>query len=175
MTSERIGKVIGKGFEAKVFASSFDEKRVIKELPLIKKSGQKIIDMTENIMKTIEIMRLASENEIGPKLYDIFYSQDGKHIYIEMEKIEPCNPQKKDVDEIIELFEKMFRQKFVTFDFEYGKTEKNKWIIFDYGVSKMYPSYKDAIKGAIENDMFEDVGLGYYNPKLEQHFKKKVV
>jgi hypothetical protein len=46
MSRQRIGQVIG--FEGTVFASSFDNEKVIKEIPLFKKRGPKKTDVTEN-------------------------------------------------------------------------------------------------------------------------------
>lgn len=175
---QKIGQMIGHGFEGKVFASSQDNKRVIKEIALKKSRNKRQIDMTEQVIGTIEIMKLASANDIGPEVYDIFYNQDKSKVYIEMERVEVIEPTSRDVDKIIELYEKMLRKKFVTFDFQFAKRiygeKRGQWVMIDYGVVERYESYKDALRGLIENDLLADTGLGYYNAELERHFMEKM-
>jgi hypothetical protein len=170
--------MIGRGFEGKVFASSLDDKRVIKEIPLVRKRGQRQIDTTTEVMKTIEIMTLASECGVGPELYDIFYNEDRKKIYIEMERVEVSEPTARDVDKIIDLYEKMLRKKFVNFDFQFAKRvsgqKKGEWVMLDFGVSETYDNYREAVQGLIDSDLLSDTGLGYYHPKLQKHFEEKV-
>jgi hypothetical protein len=115
---------------------------------------------------------------VGPQLYDIFYDEKREHVYVEMERVEVSEPTDKDVNKIIDLYEKMLRHKFMTYDFQFAKRihgeKKGEWVIIDFGVSEMYANYKEAVRGIIDSGLLENTGLGYYNRKLEQHFESKV-
>jgi len=172
--TQRVGQLLGSGYEGKVFASSLDHHKVIKEFLLFKKSGSQTIDNSSNILQVIEISKLAAAAGVGPKIYDIFYGADGKKIYIEMDRVIPTHPSEKDVDDIIHLYEKMLRHRFVSFDSEFAKNPRTgDWVFIDFGVTKTYPSYKQALHDAIANDLFQDVGAGYYHKKLASHFQQK--
>lgn len=176
MQRQRIGQTIGKGLQGTVFADTKDHSRVLKELRLVRRRGGVQISIRKEIEDTIEIMRLASEKQIGPRVYNVFYDTDGKKIYIEMDRVIPAHPTEKDVDSIIRLYEKMFENHFVSFDSEFARdpNRKHAWILIDFGVAHRYPSYQEAVRAAVENDMFADTGIGYYHPKLEKHFHKKM-
>lgn len=168
---QRIGHVIGRGLEGKVFADTKDHSRVLKEFRVFRKRQGIKVSVLKEIEGTIGIMRLASENKIGPRVYNVFYGRDGAHVYVEMDRVTPASPTGKDVDSIIRLYDNMFHHRFVSFDSEFARDADGEWIMLDFGVAQRYPSYHQAVKAAVENDLFADVGVGYYHPKLEKHFR----
>lgn len=172
---QRLGKRIGSGFQGTVFASSLDDKKVIKRIPLFKKKGGKKVDASGDVKKTIHFMKLASDAGVGPVVYEVFYDND--NVYIEMEHVSVQDPTKDDADDIIRLYEKMLRNNFLTYDSEFARRlhgpRKGQWVIIDYGVSEAFPDYKHALKALVSSGLLEDAGIGYYHPKLERHFTQK--
>lgn len=177
MQRQRIGQVIGKGLQGIVFADTKDHSRVLKELRLVRARGGVQTSIRKETEATIEMMRLASDKRIGPRVYNVFYDTDGKKVYVEMDRVIPARPTDKDVDSIIRLYEKMFENHFVSFDSEFARdpSRKGAWILIDFGVAHRYPSYQDAVRAAVEEDLFADTGIGYYHPRLERHFHQRLV
>lgn len=159
-------KKIGCGFQGSVCLVSGSDDKVVKLLKL--RTPNQVTD-NEIVIATSSIY--ASNIGIGPTIHGSpFITTDGKHVAIIMDKITIYKPTESDVNEIIMLFEKMIENKFMTFDMEYGKTSDGKIVIVDFGVSGFYASKHDALKSAINNDVFYDTGIGYYNKTLEDHF-----
>jgi hypothetical protein len=159
-------KKIGCGFQGSICVVSDSDDKVVKLLKLRKPN-----EVTDNEIVIATASMYASNIGIGPTIHGSpFITLDGKYVAIIMDKVSMYKPIESDVNEIIMLFEKMIENKFMTFDMEYGKTPDGKIIIVDFGVSGFYNSKYDALKSAINSDLFFDTGLGYYHKNLEDHF-----
>lgn len=177
LNKEMLGQQIGHGFQGKVFAVSDDAEKVMKRFPLEKKRDGKIVDMSAHTDKTIEFSKKASAIGVGPTIYGDFISEDGKYRYLIMDRIIPGHPQASDALQIQDLYETLMKHHLVPFDSEFGYRVRpdgtKKWMIFDYGVTKEYPTYQKALVAAVAQDLFADVGMGFYSPSMEKYFVQK--
>jgi hypothetical protein len=163
-------KKIGRGFQGSVYLLFGSDDKVVKLMKLRKKG-----EVTNNEISIVVSSMYASNIGVGPTINETpFITSDGEYVAIIMDKVVIYNPNVNDVNEIILLFDKMIENKFMTFDMEFGKTASGKMVIVDFGVSGFYPSKYEALKDAINNDMFANTGSGYYNKAIEDHFKEKM-
>jgi hypothetical protein len=163
-------KMIGRGFQGSVYLLLGSDDKVVKLLKLKKKG-----EVTDNEISIAVSSMYASNIGVGPTINEKpFITSDGEYLAIIMDKVVMYDPNDNDFNEIILLFEKMIENKFMTFDMEFGKTASGKMVIVDFGISGFYPSKYEALKDAVNNDMFVDTGLGYYNKAMEVHFKEKM-
>ena len=142
----QLGPEIGKGYQGIVYQMKGDSKKVIKKIPLRKKSGQKI-------QKEKDIMQLAGDVHVGPKLY-AFEIHDG-YIYILMEKLIPIIPRQEDLMDVKTLFDRAIQHGIVTLDSSFGRTMgTGKLRLYDFGVADIVDSPEQALKRYKEEDYF---------------------
>jgi hypothetical protein len=159
-------KKIGSGFQGSIYLVSGSDNKVVKLLKL-----RRVNEVTDNEIVIATSSIYASNIGVGPVIYGSpFITSDGKYVAIIMDKVTIYKPTESDVGEIINLFEKMIENKFMTFDMEYGKTLDGKIVLLDFGVSGFYNSKYETLQSAINNDLFFNTGFGYYNKTLEDHF-----
>lgn len=163
-------KMIGRGHQGSVYLLLGSDDKVVKLLKL-KNKGQ----VTDNEISIAVSSMYASNIGVGPTINENpFITSDGEYVAIIMDKVVMYEPNDDDVNEIILLFDNMIENKFMTFDKEFGKTPSGKMVIVDFGISGFYPSKYEALKDAVNNDIFAYTGLGYYNKEMEDYFKEKM-
>jgi hypothetical protein len=165
---------IGKGFQGVVYGLKSHPTKVVKVLKLKCSNviSQRIAE--EFICPTY----YASQIGVGPKVYGIpFVFPDGLHIAVIMDKVCEYTPNQEgnDDDEIIELFETCIRNKFLTYDYFFGKTSNGRIVIVDFGVSHIFKTENDARKDVVDSGLFEDAGIGYYSKHIETHFEYNTI
>lgn len=160
-------EILGKGFQGVVYKYGDKDDLVVKLITLKTKNS-----VPMEVKELIESSFYASDIGIGPKTYlKPFITDDRKHVAFVMEKI--YDPINIDTKEVIELYERSINNRFVTFDFEFGRTKTGNLIFFDFGVSGIYESSDDALMACLKHGVFDDVGIGYYDEAVKKHFLDK--
>jgi len=159
-----IDHFINKGFQGKVVGIKGDLSKVAKMMKL--KNGVLDKETKENVYLHV----YGSNIDVGPKIYGTpFITTDSSHIVFIMDKVVPYKPISSDNAEIIDLFTRAFQYGLVPFDFEHAKDIHGRILFLDFGVCGLYPSYKDAIQNAIENDVFL-----FYDKDVANHFQREL-
>lgn len=127
-----------------------------------------ILEMTNDTkaLDFLDIATVASNAGIGPKIIDA-YSNDEK-LLLEMEKVRILKPQKRDDEKILLLYRRMIKHKMVAFDSVLAKNKRNKWVLYDFSKTELYESEEEALKAALENDIF-----GNLHPRIKEFFERK--
>lgn len=162
---------LGGGHQGSVYGIIDNTKLVAKVIRL-----KTALTITNSLIEDIVPSYYASNIGVGPKIHGVpFITTEGKYVAFIMDKVLPYEPIENDAQEIIDLYNISINNKLVSFDHEFAKTlySPSRIIFLDLGVSSIYELINDALRDAVENDVFDDVGCGYYNKNLEQHFMDK--
>jgi hypothetical protein len=152
---------IGNGYQGYIYPIHNNPEQIVK-LHELKKGA-----ITNNEIESIVASIYASNIDVGPIIYgDPFITTDRKYVAIVMEKVSIYHPTYDDIDALIELFNKMVYNNFITFDFEYAK-KNGKIIALDFGVSGIYRSPNDVLMAMFNNDIF-------YTPQLSKKTNKEL-
>ena len=159
--------IIGKGQQGTVRPLIDDDTKVVKLINL-----KTPFVASESVKSDIIPAYYASNIGIGPRIYgEPFITTDGNYVGFIMDRIEVYLPVDSDVDEIIQLHDKSVKNNFLTFDSEFGKTitDPPHIVLVDFGIAGFYESIAKTIEAGIDNDLFENTGIGFYHPKLKKH------
>jgi len=129
-----IGPKIDKGFQGDVheFYNEYAVVKIWRKTP--------IQEINNEIANSI----LASKYHCAPKVFA--YRTIGTKTYLVMEKIRPIKLTPKDYDDVVELFDTLISIRLVNYDGSFGRTHSNKLVLFDYGVSKVFGTQKEATR-----------------------------
>jgi hypothetical protein len=137
-----IGTKIGSGFQGDVH--NFGTNLVVK------------IWRKDNNDNEIKNSIIAGKHNCGPRIYEHRIINDIS--YMVMEKIVPVEISEDDFEDVIDLFNDLVDIKLVNLDGSFGRRKKHgKLLLYDYGVSEIVPTKKEAIKYYCEYfDTFRD-------------------
>ena len=156
-------KALGKGYQGTVYIYGDESENKVVKLFKLKTEN----DVPLEVKEAIESSFYASDIKIGPKTYfKPFITKDRKHVAFVMDKIN--EPGVINTEELIDLYTKSIEGRFVTFDFEFGRTNTGNLVFLDFGVSGVYKTPKDALAACLVT--LEDSGSGYYDQSVEEHF-----
>jgi len=127
---EKIGPKIGKGFQGIVHEFGTDGKKVVKILRRFVLKN----DQTDEINREIAHGLHASTHGVGPKIFDHRFIDD--KAYIVMERVQPVDISKVDLEKVIQLFIKLIDAQLVNVDGSFATCpQTNKLVMIDFGVS----------------------------------------
>ena len=158
------GEKIGGGFQGNVFLYGRD--KVVKEWRITERSRR-------TIEREIENAKYAGKHGFGPHIYKSLIV-DSK-AYMIMDRVYPImNPTNKDAKLIIKCIEKAMSAGFINFDGGYAYTtpEKKEVVMYDFGVSGIYPADELHQK---YNEYWETFIDFYALPSVVKHFAPHLV
>jgi hypothetical protein len=190
------GEYISRGFQGQVYAVQDHDDKVMKILKI------KNINHYHNALDELKYSQIASELDIGPKIYDIDYVFEEDYIKeiiiimdkVNCKKIDYTKLTNEEKIEISKLYKNLFNYSkkgkgFLPADFSFAKTINNdNFVIIDYGVTFQCKDTTEFLEN-LDNfldclDFLEPIivnnSLNYYCERYNNEFteglkKKKIL
>ena len=122
---------MGRGYRGQVF--SYGEHLVVKRIP---------IKHTKDFEAEKKVGLRAGKFCVGPMIHQ--FHCENEYCYLVMDRVTPVALQQKDREEVIRLFEKAIRYRIVNLDGEFARTDDGNLVMYDFGVSSIAKSAKEA-------------------------------